>query len=887
MTDRIALDVVVYAVGWALLHSVWQGAAVAALAALALRTLRRRASNARYAVACIALVALVTGWIVTAAQTGRAYYPVAVAAAATLVTPPAHIELGAAGPFDRTPAIRPLATLDVRETRAPRWRERLEAWSVSLVPLWFAGVFVLTLRLVLGWRAVQRLRRTATVDVSASLQTRVAFLSRCLGIRRVVRVAQSAVVPVPAMIGWLRPLVLLPLRALTGLTAAQLDAVIAHELAHIRRHDYAVNVLQSAAEVLLFYHPACWWLSARIRVEREHCCDDLAVSVCGDRVAYATALADLASLRGDPALVLAATDGDLLHRIRRVVAAVPDRPGPSGGAAALLLGVVALLVAIAWTSEVTAVTAGAGQSAVPSAGRNIPADEGVVQGRTVDAESGRPVSQATILVMGSDASATATTGADGRYEVAGLKPGSYRVSARAWGFVEGQYGAAAAAIMDLGGVVDVRGARVTTGIDVRLQRAASLSGRILNAQGEGLAGVEVELLTEREGIDATRPAAVAFAQTDADGAYHMRDVRPGSYYVRGYTSAQIPTTTNGRAIAYAPAFYPSVPSVGEAAPLRLYAGQELLDVDFTLTTTPLLRLSGTVVDPSGEPLDGIAVVLHPMGASGGPGGSPRLAGIDARGRFAMRDVMPGSYMLNVRDSRRTSRWVSAMRVLTIDADTSDVEILASPGARIEGRVVPDPGTTKTFDPTKIRVGFEKRLDGGGFSMAGGPTIGSDGTFSVESPGGAVVVKVEVPAGWMVKSIRLDGADLGDELVDLGSGRRAMEVVLTDKVSAVSGMVVDRNGRTLPSYSMVIFPPDRTRWHPSSRFIRAARSDSAGQFLIEGVPPGEYLAVAVPGLPMNAWTNADVLSGLETGAERIRIAEGQHLTISIRASPTPN
>ena len=97
----------------------------------------------------------------------------------------------------------------------------------------------------------------------------------------------------PTVIGWLKPVVLLPASALAGLTPRQLEAILAHELAHIRRHDYLVNLLQTLVETLLFYHPAVWWLSRRIRVERENCCDDLAVSLCGDPVAYAAALADL------------------------------------------------------------------------------------------------------------------------------------------------------------------------------------------------------------------------------------------------------------------------------------------------------------------------------------------------------------------------------------------------------------------------------------------------------------------------------------------------------------------------------------------------------------------------------------------------------------------
>ncbi len=119
-----------------------------------------------------------------------------------------------------------------------------------------------------------------------------------MALDRVVRVFESSAVAVPVMVGWIKPVVLLPAAALSGLTPTQVEALIAHELAHVRRHDYIVNLLQSVVETLLFYHPAVWWVSARVRAEREHCCDDLAVGVC-DRLVYVTALADLAAMTDD------------------------------------------------------------------------------------------------------------------------------------------------------------------------------------------------------------------------------------------------------------------------------------------------------------------------------------------------------------------------------------------------------------------------------------------------------------------------------------------------------------------------------------------------------------------------------------------------------------
>lgn len=188
----------------------------------------------------------------------------------------------------------------------------------------------LSTRLLAGWLLAVRLRRHGTRQVSDEWRRRVQTLSRRLRVSRPVRVLESVVVQVPAVVGWLRPVLLLPASALAGLTPTQLEAVIAHELAHIRRHDYLVNGLQTAVETLLFYHPAVWWVSTRIRQKREHCCDDVAIALCGDPVEYGRAL------------VVAASGGSLTARIRRLVdgPVPPPRPALAG---LVLCGVAAAL----------------------------------------------------------------------------------------------------------------------------------------------------------------------------------------------------------------------------------------------------------------------------------------------------------------------------------------------------------------------------------------------------------------------------------------------------------------------------------------------------------------------------------------------------------------
>jgi hypothetical protein len=214
-------------------------------------------------------------------------------------------------------------------------------------------VIALSIRSIGGWVVAQRMKRKSVRPAEIVWRQTLDHLARRLSISRTVRLCESALAEVPAVVGWLRPVVLLPASALSGLTPQQIEALLAHELAHIRRHDYLINLLQTAVETLLFYHPAVWWAGSRMRAERENCCDDLAVSVCGDALAYARALTQLEQLRiTTPRLAMAATHGSLLERIRRLLVSQPE-PG-RGGSLDWITGVaIALSVISAWGASHT------------------------------------------------------------------------------------------------------------------------------------------------------------------------------------------------------------------------------------------------------------------------------------------------------------------------------------------------------------------------------------------------------------------------------------------------------------------------------------------------------------------------------------------------------
>jgi len=308
----------------ALLDFVWQGLAAAFLLWIVLYVLKDRSARARYAASCLTLAAMALMPVVTAFL---AYHAPAGARGVTgLATAAAHAVRVAAAP----PGAAPFGSA--------AW---LEQWAL---PVWFAGVLVFSLRLVWAARRVSALRRRSRTPEAAVLAL-VAGLAERMKLARRVRVLVAAAADCPGVVGWLRPAVLLPAATLAGLTPQQLEAVLAHELAHIQRYDHLVNMLQTVVETLLFYHPAVWWASHRIRQERELCCDDLAVAACGDALCYARALTRLERLRlTAPGMALGSTGGPLLYRIRRILGEADRSPSPAKlpGMLALTFGLICL-----------------------------------------------------------------------------------------------------------------------------------------------------------------------------------------------------------------------------------------------------------------------------------------------------------------------------------------------------------------------------------------------------------------------------------------------------------------------------------------------------------------------------------------------------------------
>lgn len=320
--------------GWTLLHFLWQGIAIAALYAAARRWAARSfGPNARYMLACVALAVMAAAPVFT----WSLLQPAA----------PETIALSFTAPLSST--AQAMRSAPVWWSLAGAERAMPAQFLPWVVTAWLAGAVVFWMRLLGGWMYAEQLRSRQVRPAPREWQQSLDRLRTRIRVSRPVRLLVSSVAQVPAVIGWLRPVVLVPVGALAGLPPEQMEALLLHELAHIRRHDYLVHIAQSVVEALLFYHPAIWWISGHIRSEREHCCDDAAVSVHGDVLAYARALAEMESARPEhfhPAV--AATGGSLAHRIARLLGHAGPAPRTVSGAgvtgAAILLAITAFAV---------------------------------------------------------------------------------------------------------------------------------------------------------------------------------------------------------------------------------------------------------------------------------------------------------------------------------------------------------------------------------------------------------------------------------------------------------------------------------------------------------------------------------------------------------------
>jgi beta-lactamase regulating signal transducer with metallopeptidase domain len=370
MTTLLA-QLLVERLGWVLIQSLWQFLAIALLIRLFEQVFAGRTNaSVRYVAGVCSLAAMTTAPVVT-----WFCVPATPSTSGGLVAAGAVVERMEA--LGRTPTARPvpemtsqvspsrnvmdqpLADNALADTWSAGWATlviRLRPWLPMLVMGWFVGMSFCSLRPLVGWLTLRRLGMVGAFAGGHLLEESARRIAARLCMTQTVSVLQSMLAKTPLVVGYLRPVVLVPVEMVAQLPLGELEAILAHELAHIRRHDFLVNLWQTALETVFFYHPAVWSLSSRLRAEREHCCDDVALSVIGDPVCYGRALLHVEELRGpEPVLALGASGSSLPGRIQRLFGQPKPPTSAANLIAAVLLPSLALgtvLTALSWAAPV-------------------------------------------------------------------------------------------------------------------------------------------------------------------------------------------------------------------------------------------------------------------------------------------------------------------------------------------------------------------------------------------------------------------------------------------------------------------------------------------------------------------------------------------------------
>ena len=556
-------------------------------------------------------------------------------------------------------------------------------------------------------------------------------------------------------------------------------------------------------------------------------------------------------------------------------------------------------------------------------GRDIKTGTGQIKGRVLTPDTGAPVRRAQVRISGTDIMPkVSTTDNDGLYEFKDLPAGRFIVTVTKSGFVTVGYGQRRP--FEAGRPIELRDAQVLERADIVMPRGSAINGRITDEFGEPIADVVVTAMRPTWQNGRRRMQSAGRTATTNDlGQYRIYGLAPGEYYVsatlRGSQEmvvtemAMVATMVGGPQpdsprSGYAPTYYPGTPNGSEAQKLAVAIGQEAQNIDFGLLGVRLVKVSGQVIGSDGRPMEGVPVSTAPRNAAEAGfssilGGSART---DKNGNFTLNGVAPGEYMLNARGSQVITSGGDGNRMvftmmradggggdgqnefgsvpLSVGAeDLANVVIVTSKGATATGRVVWEGGAKPTSNTLRITAASGD-TDPGLAMLGGSSSVTAEGTFEIKGLAGHRIFRVaNVPAGWLLKAVTLNGHDITDSGLEIkGSDAiNNLEVVLTARSTEVNGTVKAGNDPAT-DYTVVIFSEDAEKWVvPQTRHIHSTRPNQDGRFQLKNLPTGAYYAVALEYIAQGDWFDPEVLERLRAKATRFTLQEGVPETLDLR------
>ncbi len=532
-------------------------------------------------------------------------------------------------------------------------------------------------------------------------------------------------------------------------------------------------------------------------------------------------------------------------------------------------------------------------------GETPPKGSAVIKGQVRADVTGAPVRRAQVRATSLEGRGGSVTSTDnnGSFEIKELPAGRYNLTATKGGFVQGQFGQRRPG--EPGTPIELSDGQTAEKVNFILSRGAVIAGRIVDDAGEPVSGTQVSAM-RFQFVGGTRRLVPGGGEgssdrTDDQGTYRLYGLPPGEYFVSANNrnmGFMVPDVNNTEADGFAPTYYPGTSGLAEATRITLKSGQEMSGAHFALIVARMARIRGRVLNSRGEPPGRSMLMLTPADPifGGMAFSTANNAMVGADGGFQFANVAPGRYNLNVRPMS-TPGMTDEFATVQMNVGSEDIEnviVTTSPGAIARGAVTMDDGSAPPFRSDQMQV-FASPVEPSTMIMGGGPPrVNEDYTFELTGLFDRRIIRASVGlvqnASWFLKAVMWDGADVTDRGIEFAPGRTydGLQIILTQKVTDLSGLVTDDRNRPVVDATVVVFPADREKWTFQSRYIRSARPDTNGRYSFRNLPPGDdYVMIAVRNLEPGQGSDPEFLTRAREEAKAFSLNEGETKAVDIK------